>query len=539
MQPIQIYDTTLRDGTQSEELSLSTEDKLRIAVKLDQLGLAYIEGGWPGSNPKDKRFFAEMRQYELHTAKLAAFGSTHAAKARAETDANLQALIESGAPVLTIFGKTWDIHVTDALKITLDRNLELIRDSLAFLRPHAQELFYDAEHFFDGFKANPDYALTCLRTAHAAGADVLVLCDTNGGSMPDEISAIMDTVRSELSEVRLGIHVHNDCELAVANSLQAVRHGAIQVQGTINGYGERCGNANLCSIIPNLELKMGYRCLPEGNLDRLTATSAFVSEVANLRCFHRQPYTGLSAFTHKGGIHVAAVRRNPRTYEHIVPELVGNKQRIVLSDLAGQSNILFKARQYGFELDKGDPFVLELLTELKNRENQGYEYSAAEASYELLVNRVLGRARTYFRVISFRIMDSVFSEGAEPFTEATVMLRVGGMIEHTAATGQGPVNAMDTALRKALERFYPNLSEMRLIDFKVRVLTGAVNNKGIRGTASFVRVLIESGDQKNRWTTVGVSYNIIEASRQALEDSINYKLFKDDQYKLTQAIRDI
>lgn len=539
MNTIQIYDTTLRDGTQSEELNLSTEDKLRIATKLDQLGVAYIEGGWPGSNPKDKRFFTEMRQYELTTARLAAFGSTHAAKCSAENDGNLQALVESGAPVLTIFGKTWDIHVTDALKITLERNLELIRDSLAFLRPHAQELFYDAEHFFDGYKANADYAISCLRTAHGAGAELLVLCDTNGGSMPDEIAAIMDAVRAQLPEARLGIHVHNDCELAVANSLTAVRHGAVQVQGTVNGYGERCGNANLCSIIPNLELKMGLTCLPAGHLERLTGTSAFVSEVANLRSFKRQPYTGQSAFTHKGGVHVAAVRRNPRTYEHIEPELVGNKQRIVLSDLAGQSNILFKARQYGFELDKGDPFVLELLTELKNREDRGYEYSAAEASYELLVNRVLGRARNYFRVISFRIMDSVFTEGADPFTEATVMLRVGGVIEHTAATGKGPVNAMDCALRKGLERFYPKLGEMRLLDFKVRVLSGTVTENGNSGTASVVRVLIESGDQKSRWTTVGVSYNIIEASRQALEDSINYKLFKDDQRKLTQAIREI
>lgn len=539
MNRIQIYDTTLRDGTQSEELNLSTEDKLRIATRLDQLGVAYIEGGWPGSNPRDKRFFSEIRQYELQTAKLAAFGSTHASKTSAEHDPNLQALVESEAPVLTIFGKTWDIHVNDALKITLERNLELIRDSLTFLRPHAQELFYDAEHFFDGFKANAEYAMTCLRTAWSAGAELLVLCDTNGGSMPDEIASIMDRVRTQLPEARIGIHVHNDCELAVANSLTAVRHGAIQVQGTINGYGERCGNANLCSIIPNLELKMGYSCLPKGHLERLTSTSAFVSEVANLRCFKRQPFTGQSAFTHKGGVHVAAVRRNPRTYEHIEPELVGNKQRILLSDLAGQSNILFKAKQYGFELDKGDPFVLELLTELKNREEKGYEYSAAEASYELLVNRVLGRARTYFRLISFRIMDSVFTEGAEPFTEATVMLRVGGVIEHTAATGKGPVNAMDCALRKGLEKFYPNLSEMQLMDFKVRVLTGAVREDGHSGTASVVRVLIESGDQKSRWTTVGVSYNIIEASRRALEDSINYKLFKDDQKKLTQAIRNI
>lgn len=534
---IQIYDTTLRDGTQSEEITLSTEDKQRIAVKLDQLGVTYIEGGWPGSNPRDKRFFAEMRQYELRTARLAAFGSTHAARTTAHADENLLALVESGAPVLTIFGKTWDIHVTEALQIPLERNLELIRDSLGFLRPHAGELFYDAEHFFDGYKANPGYAMACLREALQAGADLLVLCDTNGGSLPAEIASIMDAVRSELPEAMFGIHTHNDCELAVANALAAVEHGAIHVQGTINGYGERCGNANLCSIIPNLELKMGCPCLPDDHLRLLSDASAFVSEVANLRAFKRQPYTGQSAFTHKGGIHVSAVRRNPRTYEHIEPERVGNKRRVLLSDLSGQANILLKARQYGFELDKGDPFVLELLTELKTREERGYEYSAAEASYELLVNRVLGRARSYFRLLNVRIMDSVLAGDSEPFTEATVMLRVGGVVEHTAATGKGPVNAMDCALRKALERFYPNLGEMRLMDFKVRVLSGMTQESG--GTASEVRVLIESGDRLGRWTTVGVSYNIIEASRQALEDSINYKLFKDDQKKLTQAIRNI
>lgn len=537
MQTVQIYDTTLRDGTQSEELTLSTEDKQRIAARLAHLGVAYIEGGWPGSNPRDKRFFAEMRQHGPRTAKLAAFGSTHAAKTTAHADENLLALVESGAPVLTIFGKTWDIHVTEALQIPLERNLELIRDSLAFLRSHAGELFYDAEHFFDGYKADPAYATACLRKALEARADLLVLCDTNGGTLPGEIAAIMDAVRRDLPEARLGIHAHNDCELAVANSLAAVEHGAVHVQGTINGYGERCGNANLCSIIPNLELKMGLSCLPDGHLRRLSDASAFVSEVANLRAFKRQPYIGQSAFTHKGGVHVSAVRRNPRTYEHIEPELVGNKRRVLLSDLAGQANILLKARQYGFDLDKDDPFVLELLTELKTREEKGYEYSAAEASYELLVNRVLGRARSYFRLISVRIMDSVLTADAEPFTEATVMLRVGGVVEHTAATGKGPVNAMDCALRKALERFYPNLGEMRLMDFKVRVLSGMARGSG--GTASEVRVLIESGDSQSRWTTVGVSYNIIEASRQALEDSINYKLFKDDQKKLTQAIRDI
>ncbi len=536
MSTIKIYDTTLRDGAQAEDINITAEDKIRIARRLDELGVHYIEGGWPGSNPTDKRFFKDIKLYDIKNAQIAAFGSTHSPKGTAETDANLKELIKSEAPVLTIFGKSWDIHVTEALRISLDKNLDLISNSLGFLRPHAKELFFDAEHFFDGFKANPEYALAALKRAHESFADILVLCDTNGGSLPQEINDIISAVRSELPNAQLGIHTHNDSELAVANALRAVRAGAVQVQGTMNGYGERCGNANLCSIIPNIELKMGLTCLPEGHLKLLAPAAKFVSEVCNLIPFTRQPYVGDSAFAHKGGIHVSAVQKNPLTYEHVRPELVGNKQRILLSDQAGQSNILIKAKQYGFHLDKNDPFVQELLSIIKERESMGYEFTAAEASFELLLNRVLGRARRYFTTLKYRIIDWKQIDCNEALSEATVKIKVGGKEEHTADSGRGPVNALDNALRKALQGFYPKLAEMRLLDFKVRVLSSVKREDG--GSASFVRVLCESGDNKERWVTVGVSYNIIEASWQALEDAVNYKLFKDDKEKLTQALKD-
>ncbi len=537
MKKINIYDTTLRDGSQAEDVHFSTEDKVRIACKLDELGLNYIEGGWPASNPTDQKFFQEIKNYALKNARVAAFGSTHSAKKTAENDPNLQSLITAETEVITIFGKTWDVHVRDALRTTLERNLELIYNSLAYLRPRVKELFFDAEHFFDGFKASKDFALSCLKKAIEAGAETVILCDTNGGTTPMEIKEIISEVKTSIPEISFGIHTHNDSELAVANTLIAVDLGAVQVQGTINGYGERCGNANLCSIIPCLQLKMGFECIPENNLSLLTSTAHYVAEIANLGAFHRQPFVGRSAFAHKGGIHVSAVRRNARTYEHIVPELVGNKQRILLSDLAGQSNILFKAKRYGFHLDKDDPFVLDLLSKLKNLESQGYEYSAAEASFELLLNRTLGRARKYFTLDSYRVLESKRGREEEPISEATVMVSVGGMLEHTASSGKGPVNALDNSLRKALEKFYPSLSQMHLVDFKVRVFS--VNDTGnFSGTASRVRVLIESADKTAQWVTVGVSFNIIEASRQALEDSLNYKLFKDDQEKLTKAIKD-
>ncbi|TVM35752.1 citramalate synthase [Oceanidesulfovibrio marinus] len=530
MRMIEIYDTTLRDGVQDVEIHLSLTDKMRVAKSLDELGVQYIEGGWPGSNPTDKQFFKEMRSYDLKYSRLAAFGSTHNPKHKAENDANLKALIEARPAVATIFGKSWDLHVTDALRIPLERNLEIIRDSVAFLKPHFEDVFFDAEHFFDGFRENRDYALSSLKAAHEAGAGVLVLCDTNGGTLPSDLREIFDVVRKELPEARLGIHTHNDSDMAVANSIVAVKSGASQVQGTINGYGERCGNANLCSVIPALELKCDgkFQCLPEGKLTHLTTVSQFVAEIANLRPFLRQPYVGRSAFAHKGGIHVSAIQRNRRTYEHIEPEAVGNEQRILISDLSGRSNILEKAKKLGYKLEREDALVGDLLAEIKDRENRGYEYSSAEASFELLFYRVMGWSKRYFTPINFRVTDALL-QGEEVMSEATVMVKVRGQVEHTASTGEGPVNAMDRALRKAVERFYPCISEVRLTDFKVRVLSGTT--QGSPGTASHVRVLIESADKNSRWSTVGVSHNIIFASWNALVDSLTYKLFKDDPRK--------
>ncbi|WP_207262167.1 citramalate synthase [Desulfovibrio sp. Huiquan2017] len=526
MQQITIYDTTLRDGAQAEELNLTTQDKIRIAQKLDDLGIHYIEGGWPGSNPTDKKFFDAVRSCTFKNAKLAAFGSTHMAKFTPEKDPNLAGLLEAETPVVTIFGKTWDIHATIALGVPLERNLELIANSVAYLKARVDEVIFDAEHFFDGYKRNPEYAMKALNAALEAGADRLVLCDTNGGSLTSEIGEAVRAVREKLPEARLGVHAHNDSELAVANSLEAVRLGAVQVQGTINGYGERCGNANLCSVIPNLELKMGFTVIGRDNLAKLQPISNFVSEIANLRPFMRQPFVGASAFAHKGGIHVSAILKDARTYEHIPPETVGNERRVLLSDQAGKSNILFKAHELGYKLEKDDPTVDRLLKELKIKESMGYEYSVADASFELVLRQTLGQPLHYFHFRNFFVVDAKREEDPEPMSEATVIVDVKGQQEHTAATGLGPVNALDQALRKGLERFYPGLKEMRLLDFKVRVLSGAVRDTG--GTASFVRVLVESGDKTDHWTTMGVSHNIIEASWQAVVDAINYKLFKDE-----------
>lgn len=527
MRHVTIYDTTLRDGAQAEELNLTTNDKVRIAHKLDELGIHYIEAGWPGSNPTDKKFFDLIKDHTFENAKLAAFGSTHLAKKTPENDPNLTALLAAETPVITIFGKSWDLHVTTALGIPLERNLELIANSVSYLKKHVDEVFFDAEHFFDGYKNNPEYTLQAIGAAHEAGADRIILCDTNGGTLTGELADIINVVKATLPEVELGIHTHNDSELAVANAVEAVRLGASQVQGTINGYGERCGNANLCSVIPNLELKMGIDTIGRENMKRLMATSHFVSETANLRPFMRQPFVGASAFAHKGGIHVSAILKDSKTYEHVAPETVGNEQRVLLSDQAGKSNILFKAKELGYELGKNDPTVGRLLKELKIRESMGYEYSVADASFELMLQEALGRPLDFFHFRNFFVVDAKREEDAEPFTEATVIVDVKGQVEHTAATGMGPVNALDRALRKGLERFYPKLSEVRLLDFKVRVLSGAVRDTG--GTASFVRVLIESGDKYERWTTMGVSHNIIEASWQAVVDAINYKLFRDEE----------
>ena len=531
-QQIIIYDTTLRDGTQAENFNLSVEDRVRISLKLDELGIDFIEGGWPGSNPSAVEFFKEIRNYDLKHAKLTAFGSTRNFSNPVDKDPNLQAILAAKTPGVTIFGKSWGVHVRDALRISLDDNLLIIEESLAYLRPHVKYLFYDAEHFFDGFKQNRDYALTTLERAVAGGAECLVLCDTNGGTLPNEIPAIIETVRNHLEtsghSVPLGIHAHNDSDSAVANSLMAVSCGAAHVQGTINGYGERCGNANLTSIIPGLTLKMGYDSEAGRRLDKLSEVSRFVNELANLPHNKYQPYVGRAAFAHKGGIHVAAVKRNPLTYEHIEPERVGNVRRILISDQSGKSNVLYKAQQFGLDLESTDPVVSAIVKELKELENRGFQYEGAEASFELLMRRALGTLdtqRRFFELKSFRVLSQKSKTDEAPLDEATIRIEVGGDEVHTAALGNGPVNALDKALRKALIRFYPKLKEMSLEDYKVRVLSGE------HGTGAKVRVLILSRDQHGEWGTVGVSEDIIDASWQALVDSITYKLLKDEQKK--------
>lgn len=522
MSLVKIYDTTLRDGTQAEDISFLVEDKIRIAHRLDESGIHYIEGGWPGSNPKDVTFFKDIKKEKLSQAKIAAFGSTRRAKTTPDKDHNIITLVKAEPDVITIFGKTWDFHVREALRISLEENLELINDSLVYLKLHAPEVFYDAEHFFDGYKANPDYAIKTLQAAEAANVDCIVLCDTNGGTMPYEIAEIIKQVRKHIKSP-LGIHTHNDGECAVANSLVAVDQGIVQVQGTINGFGERCGNANLCSILPALKLKMKHDCITDQQLRKVRELSRFVFELANLPPHKHQAYVGNSAFAHKGGVHVSAIQRHPETYEHIRPELVGNTTRVLVSDLSGRSNILVKAAEFNINLDSKDPVTLDILDNIKEMENQGYQFEGAEASFELLMKRALGTHRKFFSVLGFRVIDEKRSEDQKPLSEATVKVKVGGKIEHTAAEGSGPVNALDNALRKALEKFYPKLKEVKLIDYKVRVLPAG------QGTASSIRVLIESSDKESAWGTVGVSDNIIDASYQALIDSIEYKLHKEEE----------
>ena len=526
---ITIYDTTLRDGTQAENFNLSVEDKIRISLKLDELGVDYIEGGWPGANPASGQFFQEMANYRLKHARLVAFGSTRLFANPAHEDANLQALVAAKTPGVTIFGKTWDIHVEVALRISPDDNLTIIDDSLRFLKPQVAHLFYDAEHFFDGFKANPEYALATIEKAWRAGADCLALCDTNGGTLPAEIASIMDEVRRHFAQQDLfpafGIHAHNDSDTAVANSLMAVEHGARQVQGTINGFGERCGNANLTSIIPGLALKMGYTCAAAKQLHRLTEVARFVNELANLPHHKYQPYVGSAAFAHKGGIHVSAVKRNPLTYEHIDPELVGNIRRILISDQSGKSNVLHKAKKFGLDLESTDPLVTTILKRLKELETQGFQYEGAEASFELLMRRAMGTMPSFFELKGFTVLNRKGDQDGATQAEATIQIEVAGDTVHTAALGDGPVNALDNALRKALTCFYPQLASVSLSDYKVRVLASE------HGTGAQVRVLIESTDSHSQWGTVGVSHDIIEASWQALVDSISYKLLKD---KLSQ-----
>lgn len=515
---IYIYDTTLRDGTQGEGVSLSVDDKLKIAKKLDSLGVHYIEGGWPGSNPKDMEFFHRAMKLDLKQAKISAFGSTRRAGITAEEDANLQMILESGVEVVAIFGKSWDFHVTDALGTTLEENLNMIYDSVRFLKENGLTVFYDAEHFFDGYKRNPDYAMETIRKAAEAGADCLALCDTNGGSLPQEITEIVKRVRSELN-TDVGIHCHNDGGLAVANSLTAVEAGAVQVQGTINGFGERCGNADLISILPNLQLKLGYQVVSEEQIKQLTNVSRYVFEIANIAPPNFQPFVGVSAFAHKGGMHVSAILKAGETYEHIRPEVVGNTRRVLVSELSGQSNLLFKAQEMNLNLDKSSPEGRKIIQKIKELEHQGYQYEGAEASFELLLRQGLGEYQEIFTVESVKILMEKKQDG-EAMTEATVKLRVQDNIIHTVAEGNGPVNALDNALRKALEQFFPAIHEMYLSDYKVRVLSEH------EATASKVRVLIESTDGKDSWSTVGVSSNVIEASWEALLDSMKYILLR-------------
>lgn len=517
---IQIFDTTLRDGTQGEKVSFSAEDKFRIAKRLDEFGIDYIEGGWPGSNPKDMAFFDKAKTHKFSHSKIVAFGSTCRYGNRPENDPNLQALIEAETPAVAIFGKSWLLHVTEALKIRPEENLELIAGSIRYLKSHNKEVIYDAEHFFDGYKDNPEYAIKALQTAEKAGADVLVLCDTNGGTLTHEISEIISEVRKQTS-APLGIHAHNDSELAVANALAAVRGGAVHIQGTINGYGERCGNTNLCSVIPNLQLKMNYYCVPDENLSQLTTLSKFVSELGNLIPDNKQPYVGKSAFAHKGGIHVSAVMKNEQTYEHIRPEVVGNTRRVLVSDLSGKSNVSYKSEELGFNFDKYSDKSSEIVQELKKLESEGYQFEAAEASFELLVKQMTDSAPEFFKLEGFRVIIERNANG-ESRSEATIRVRVNDQIELSAAEGKGPVHALDAALRRAICEFYPEVSSIQLQDYKVRVL----NEKD--GTGAKVRVLIDSVKEGTSWGTVGVSENIIDASFQALSEGIIYFLMNQN-----------
>ncbi|HEX8136999.1 MAG TPA: citramalate synthase [Pyrinomonadaceae bacterium] len=517
---IEIYDTTLRDGAQGESVNFSATDKCRVAEALDALGVDFIEGGWPGSNPRDLAFFEQARRLSLSHARLAAFGATRRRNFSCATDPSIQALLKADVPVVTVFGKSWLLHVSDALRISREENLEIIEDTVRYLSERVPLVIYDAEHFFDGYASDPSYALATLRAALSGGPKRIVLCDTNGGSLPEQI---MRGVRSAAEQVQvpLGIHCHNDGELAVANTLAAVAAGASHVQGTINGYGERCGNANLCSVLPNLELKLGRAVLGPERLQKLRETARLVSEIANLSLASSAAFVGDSAFAHKGGVHVSAVERNPQTYEHVAPEVVGNRRRVLISDQAGRANLRAYARELGLELGLEIEDERRVLDELKQLEHDGYEFEAAEASFELLVRRLRGLHTPYFELLGFRVIDE--HRGAlMPMSEATVKVRVGHREEHMAASGNGPVNALDKALRRALERFYPALAEMRLVDYKVRVI-----NSSLSGTASLVRVLITSSDGRAQWGTVGVSANIVEASWRALYDSVEYKLTRD------------
>jgi 2-isopropylmalate synthase len=521
MARIQIYDTTLRDGSQGEGVNFSLQDKLLITRRLDELGVDFIEGGYPLSNPKDFEYFQEARRLPLRHARVAAFGMTRRKGVSPAEDTCLKALLDSQAPVVTIVGKSWDLHVREVLGTTLEENLRMIGDSVGYCKAAGREVFYDAEHFFDGFRHNADYALQTLRAAQEAGAAVIILCDTNGGNLPEAIAAAVDQVRRAV-RVEVGIHCHNDCDVAVANTLAAVGRGATQVQGTINGIGERCGNVDLVSVIANLALKQGYEVLRPGSLERLTEVSRFVYEVANMNFRASQPFVGASAFAHKGGMHVHGIARTPASYEHIDPAAVGNERRILLSELSGQSNILAKTTQYDITHDRA--LMSKILNQVQDLEHEGYEFEAAEASFDLLVKKTVGLYHPKFQRLAYRVNVETDAEG-RPVTEATVKVRVGEEVMHTVSEGDGPVNALDGALRKALLPVFPRLKELHLADYKVRVVNARAE------TAARVRVVIEWRDGDAVWGTIGVSENIIEASWLALVDAVEYKLFKDEEIK--------
>ncbi len=514
--PVQLYDTTLRDGVQREGLSLSLEDKLKIARRLDRLGIAYVEGGWPGSNPKDMAFFERVPDIGLEQATVSAFGSTRRVGVAVEDDGNIRALIAANTLAVAIVGKSWDLHVHHVLRTTLEENLLMIADSVRYLKAQGREVIYDAEHFFDGYRADPAYALETLAAAAEAGADVLVLCDTNGGALPSLVATVVTEVRQATS-TPLGIHAHNDGEMAVANSLIAVERGVEHVQGTVNGYGERCGNANLCSIIPALKLKMGHDCVTDQQLRMITETSHYVSELANLKPNAHLAYVGHSAFAHKGGTHVNALLKCQESYQHIDPSLVGNRKRVVVSELSGKSNIAYKAQEFGLDLLAGDVQTQQVLQHIKELENRGFQFESAEGSVELLIRRARPDYARPFELLDFHVLVRGCHDG-HMAAEATVKVRVGDQVMHTAADGNGPVNALDAAVRKALLPFYPRLADVQLTDYKVRILDGEA------GTAAQTRVLIDSANDHRTWSTVGSSTNIIEASWQALADSLEYAL---------------
>jgi 2-isopropylmalate synthase len=535
MDPIFLYDTTLRDGTQGENITFSAEEKLNIAMRLDDIGIHYIEGGWPGSNPRDLAFFNLAKKVEFKHARLAAFGSTRKPDTRPEEDDNLKALLEAQTPTVTIFGKSWDLHVEKVMNNTLKENLAMISESVAFLKERGREVIYDAEHFFDGFKNNKDYTLETLAAAISTGADFIVLCDTNGGTLPLEIDSIIHEVQKETlvnragpsqnDAIKLGIHSHNDCGLAVANSITAAQKGAVMVHGTINGYGERCGNADLTSIIPILRLKMGCECISEKNIKKLRNLSRYVSETANLVPLNSRPFVGKSAFAHKGGIHVSAIMKTPRAYEHMDPQQVGNKRRVLVSDLSGKSNVEYKAKELGVELGKNGFDSRKIASEVKQLEQEGYQFDSADGSFKILLEKFTDQFRPHFELESFRV--TIEKDKDQPCSaHATIKISVGDKNEITAGEGYGPVSALDNALRKALDKFYPDLDTMRLVDFKVRVIDGT------RGTAAKVRVLIESRDQNQIWSTMGVSEDIIEASWQALADSFQFKLDNEEKSRI-------